>query len=115
MPNQFYNNTICFLYLQITECAGIRYLDFSADGTRLLALSMDNRNTLYMYDVASLKLIYSILLGDRAKIMALSFTRSTAMFSVAGSFGIDFYTEDVGGGLGAGRMVNFSKSQVSCE
>ena len=87
-------------------------MDFSADGSRLLALSMDHRNTLYMYDVSSMKLVYSSLLGSGVKIMGLSFAKSSSIFAVSGTSGIDFYTEDVGGYMGAGRMVNFTKSQV---
>jgi WD40 repeat protein len=98
--------------LEIPEVAGIRYLDFSSDGARLLALSMDARNTLFMYHVDSCKLLYSVLLGDRAKVMALSFAKSPSMFSVAGSMGIEFYTEEMGGPGGAGRMVTFNKNQA---
>lgn len=72
---------------------------------------MDQRNTLYMYEVATRKLIFSALLGDNVKIMSLSFAKSSSIFCVAGSTGIDFYTEDVGGYMGAGRMVNFNRSQ----
>lgn len=96
---------------------------------------MDRRNTLYMYDVASRKLIFSNLLGAEVKVsrilfvvrqhlcvlilmalqvMAMSFARSPALFSVASSRGVDFYTEDVGGYMGAGRMVNFKRNQVCC-
>lgn len=42
----------------------------------------------------------------------MSFAKSSCIFSVASSSGIDFYTEDVGGYMGAGRMVNFNRNQV---
>jgi WD40 repeat protein len=81
--------------IDVQQCAGIRYLDFSIDGSRILALANDEHNTLMIFDTTRKALIYSVILG-KGKVMAVSFAKVASMFCVASSIGTEFFLEDIG-------------------
>jgi WD40 repeat protein len=96
------------LSVSVTGCLGIRYLDFSADAKYLICLSTDQHNFLMMYEVETLRLVYSAFLGA-SKVMDIKFTLSNSVFAVAGADGMDFYTEEGGSFMSSSGMKIYEK------
>jgi hypothetical protein len=84
------------------SAAGVRYLDFSADGKLLLVLMEDNFNTLNIYNVDSLTLVFTKKLFDPVggtssvaeKILDVKFSGTDSIFATAGTFGMTFYVDE---------------------
>jgi len=93
-------------YVGKAEGQGIRSLDFSRDGTLLLALSADLACTVTIYSVATMEVVHSQCLGEEADVRDVRFLGTNNLYAAAGASGMTFYVDE-GASLAAGGYRSF--------
>ena len=103
---------------------GVSCLSLSSDGKRILAISMDEQSICSVYDVDTLNLIYTSVLGPQ-KVCDGRFAGTTSIFAVAGSGSsvggdvavsgatqasvLDFYVEEGASYMGADKLQVYER------
>ncbi len=94
------------IYTGTVEGQGVRALDFSRDGSLLLALSADAQSTVTIYNVATLAIVHSACLGDDADLRDVRFLGTNNLYVTAGAKGVTFYVDE-GVSLASGGYKNY--------
>ena len=76
------------------EGQGMRALDFSRDGTLLLALSADVANTVTIFKVATMEIVHSQCLGEESEVRDVRFLGTNTLYAAAGAKGMTFYVDE---------------------
>lgn len=88
---------------------GVRGMDFSKDGSLLLALMNDMHNTINIYDVASGVTVFTVRHGDAEMVASACFSGSSDVFVVAGSKGATFYVNEGNSFLASSGFTKYER------
>jgi hypothetical protein len=85
-----------------SSASGVRYVDFSADSKYLLVLLEDSSNTICIYDLETLNLVFTNKLFDplaagatvAERILDIKFCATNSIFATAGTFGVTFFVDE---------------------
>ena len=95
--------------------SGVRQVDFSPSGRKVLALLADALNTVTIYDIASKSIVFSAPLTEagadttKVKIADCRFCGTDAMFAYVGTEGVVFYIEEGANFLGPASMKSYER------